>query len=307
MKKVFVYSFFGLGDCIRFSPLFKGIQEELGEPCHFEFTSSTLPLQNLFDAQRVSIFPMNLHKKYDAVLNFIAGGEVPQLDAERAIWRGFLGDNVEFKTSHVQPSEEFKVFNRKFLQTDRNSLELARLCKEYAPLLPGSSVERYAGFMGIKPSSFEYLYQVSEEERSQAEQYLSPGKKTICFAPTATAQIRCLSDERIRQIYSLIIDENVLLLVSEEEGKRFEDIPQIHDLRVAAAVCERADLVISVDSYFSHVSYALGRPTVALFAYAPGFALPPVPKGPIEVLEHPTEGADSIPLEQIQEAIEKLL
>jgi ADP-heptose:LPS heptosyltransferase len=308
MKKVCVLSYFGLGDCIRFSPIFKGLEEMVGS-CHFDFTSPVSPLKNLFSASQIQILPMTFSKHYDIVLNFVSSMK-PERDIDKSIWRGFIGTGSSFIATHDDPGQLYKEFVCKFEKINRNSDELVTLCKYYSPLLPEPTVVRFCRFMGIKPSSYEYLYKVSNEERVLAQEFISKDKKNICIAPRATAKVRCLDTPMVEKIFDLVKGENVILLGTKDQCSDLLHLPcktAFGDLRLSGAVIEQADCVIAIDSYFSHVSFAVGTPSVVLYSYGPNFTKALVEKAPIVALEHPTEGCNSIPILDVEKALRSIL
>lgn len=307
IKKICVISYFGLGDCIRYSPIFKGLEESIG-PCQFDFTSSVIPLKNVFNANTIQILPIRFSKFYDIVINFIPKIK-PENEQDEKIWRGFIKTNDSFTTTHGKIEDTYKEFILKFNQLDKNSEEVVKLCKHYSKLLKGSSVERLCSYMNIQPSSFDYLYKTTIEEEKTGQHLLSKNKKNICLIPRASTKIRSLTKEKTNEIYNLIINENVILIGDEKQCEDLKDLnckKFFGDIRTAAAIIKNCDYVLSVDSYYSHVSFALGIPIIVLYSYAPHFALTPNKKNTIIYLEHLTENCNSIPIHEIQKAIQTI-
>lgn len=308
MKKVCVLSYFGLGDCIRFSPIFKGLEEEIG-PCHFDFTSSPEPLKHVFDVRFIQILPMNFYKHYDVVLNF---SEIrPESREDEAIWRGVIGPQKHIIGTHSDPGDIYREFVHQFCQLQKiggkSNPEIVPLCKKYGPIIKKSTVKIFADMMGIKPSSWELLYKVVDEETFSAIPFLSDEKKNICFAPIASTSIRSLNEQTTRQIYEFIKEHNVIFMGQNDPF----DLPCTHStgtsLREVSAIVDMADAVVAVDSYFSHLAFALGKPATILYSYAPNFTAPLQIKAPIFPLEHPDGDCNKIPLHYVQAAIEAML
>jgi Glycosyltransferase family 9 (heptosyltransferase) len=299
MKKVCVLSYFGLGDCIRFSPIWRSVEETFG-PCEFHFTSPVQPLKHLFDVSQINILPMKFSKFYDVVLNF-STTVLPECDEDLKIWRGYINDH---ETSHHHLSEDYIRFNKLFSNLDRESNEVITLCKRYRLL--GSSVIRFSNIFGLNPFSFDYLYKVTDEERGKIKHYLSSMKKNICFVPNASLKLRSLNKEKVLEIYEMIKHENVIVIGKEEEFDYLDCKKVYGDIREAGAFLSLCDYVITVDSYFSYVAYATKTPVIVLFSYCPEFVVPPVIEGKIITLEHPTEGCNSISKEEIYDAIKTI-
>jgi len=307
MKKVCVLSYFGLGDCIRFSPIFKKLEEEIG-PCHFDFTSSPEPLQNVFDVGFIQVLPMNFHKHYDVVLNFT--DIRPETTKDECIWRGIIGPKNRFTGTHHDPGNTYVEFMNQFAQLQKtggkSNPEIVPLCKKYSKLIDGPTSKIFAAMMGINPSSWKYLYKVVDEECFSVVPFLSDEKKNICFAPLASVSIRSLNEKIVRSIYELIKHHNVIYLNQSDPF----NLPCTHacgTLRNVSAIVDMADAVITVDSYFSHLAFALGKPAVVLYSYGSNFTKPLDIEAPFFSLEHPTEDCNHIQLNYIQSAIEAIL
>ena len=75
------------------------------------------------------------------------------------------------------------------------------------------------------------------------------------------------------------------------------------DIRLSGALIKQCDFIITVDSYYSHVAFALSVPAIVLYSYAPHFAIPPGKNEKIIALEHPIEDCNSISTDIIHSSI----
>jgi heptosyltransferase-3 len=182
--------------------------------------------------------------------------------------------------------------------------------------------------LGIESDGHRLAYAVSAREQAWAqsflEQQLPADKHPLIGLQVASFPTKAYRDWPLRHFAALA---NVLLLGGKEELTKIRELENTlgdHatvvagklSLRQTAALMQRLDLYVGVDTGPTHLAGAVGVPMVALYhCYSPGRLLAPLERDELQVIEHPALDAGGtiesdmaeITLERVWEAVQAML
>lgn len=192
--------------------------------------------------------------------------------------------------------------------------------------------------LDIEPDGHRLAYEISARERTWAqsflEQQLPADKHPLIGLQVASFPTKAYRDWPLRhfaalceKILSAYAKAHFLLLGGKEELTKIRELEKTlgdHatvvagklSLRQTAALMQRLDLYVGVDTGPTHLAGAVGVPMVALYhCYSPGRLLAPLERDKLQAIEHPALDAGGtiesdmaeITVERVWEAVQAML
>jgi ADP-heptose:LPS heptosyltransferase len=139
-----------------------------------------------------------------------------------------------------------------------------------------SLLEPFAPYGVFEPVHAAEPFRLPPRALRVAERRWPPGKKRLLIVPGSAAPKKNWPKERFAEVARwarLELDASVLTLGAPWESDLIASVGEVaytgRSLALAAALVQTADLVLANDTGPTHLAFAMGRPTIALYSTMP--------------------------------------